>query len=222
MVDADPWADPLAEPRPIMVPAPLPIARVEQMRSGGAPLHERGDKAGMGADVAEPSAWAQHSAGFGEGSLGVVEVGVGQHRDDRVEGAVGERQVGGVGCDQDRAGWTGPLLGDAELVAGQVDPDHPPAPLQQTRDGNAGAAAKVEAAAWSGTDQPAKGVERGGGDLQSADLLVVPVGQAVIARWAGHGGRIARSGGQVPTGGTSLPGGGAVASPGNRLLGERQ
>jgi len=50
----------------------------------------------MDAHVTEPSAATQHSGGFGEGGLGVVEVGVGQHRDDRVEGAVGKRQGGGV------------------------------------------------------------------------------------------------------------------------------
>jgi hypothetical protein len=60
---------------------------------------------------------AQHPGRFGEGGLGVVQVGVGQQRDDHVEGAVRERQGGGIGGDQDRAGWTGPLSGDAELVA---------------------------------------------------------------------------------------------------------
>ena len=51
----------------------------------GAPLHERADNAGMDAHVAEPSAPAQHSGGFGERGLGVVEIGVGQQRDNRVE-----------------------------------------------------------------------------------------------------------------------------------------
>jgi len=45
---APPEADPLAKSGAAMVPAALPIAGVEEMRSG-APLHERGDKAGMGA-----------------------------------------------------------------------------------------------------------------------------------------------------------------------------
>ena len=47
MMHADPGADPLAEPGAAMVPAPLPIAGVEQMRSGRSPLHEGSDEAGM-------------------------------------------------------------------------------------------------------------------------------------------------------------------------------
>ena len=61
------------------------------MRPAGVPLHERGDEAGMDAHIAEVSAAAQHSGGLGEGALGMLEVGVGQHRGDRVEGAVSER-----------------------------------------------------------------------------------------------------------------------------------
>jgi hypothetical protein len=82
----------------------------------------------MDADLGQASTPAQHSGGLGQGGLGVVEVGVGQHRDDRIERAVGERQGSGVGADQ-----------------------------------------------------PADGVDHGGGALQPADLPVVPVGQAVIA-----------------------------------------
>jgi hypothetical protein len=34
----------------------------------------------------------------------MVQVGVGQHRDDRIERSVGEREAGRIGRDQDRAG----------------------------------------------------------------------------------------------------------------------
>jgi len=155
MVHADPGADPLAEPGAALVPAPPPVAAVEQVGSSGVALQERADEAGVDADIAEASAPAQHPGGFGERGLGVVEVGMGQDRDDRVERSVGERQGGDVGGDQDGAGRAGPLPGYAELVAGQVNPDHPPAPLEQAGDGDAGAAAEVEAGAGPGADQPA-------------------------------------------------------------------
>jgi hypothetical protein len=95
---------------------------MEQMRPAGVPLHERGDEAGMDAHIAEVSAATQHSGGLGEGGRWAVEVGVGQQRGDRVEGAVGERQGGGIGRDQRGAGRTGSLSGEAELVAGQSTP----------------------------------------------------------------------------------------------------
>ena len=67
----------------------------------------------MGAHVAELSATAQHPGRLGESGLGVIQVGVAQYRDDRVEGVVSERQGGGIGHGQDGGGWTGPLSGHA-------------------------------------------------------------------------------------------------------------
>jgi hypothetical protein len=70
----------------------------------------------MGAHIAEPPAPAQHPGRLRERGLGVVEVGVGQERHDRIERPAGERQGGGVGGDQPGARRAGPPPGDAELV----------------------------------------------------------------------------------------------------------
>ena len=147
VVDADARPDPgLREVPGLRLPAGEAVFGMQQGRLTGAPLDRRRSEARMDAEVDERPAGPEHAPGFREGRARIIEIGVGEDRDDGVERGVVEREPMCVGAHEALDDRARVLLGDSELVGGDVDCRDRPAGLDQERDRPAGAAPEVETA----------------------------------------------------------------------------
>jgi hypothetical protein len=130
MVDADAPAEAVsakAEPGTVMPPTASAIAGMKEVWLTRASLDRWAQETGMHADIDEATAGTKDTCDLGKDGAGVLEVGVCQDRDDRVERGIGERQPNSVDLKQDSANFVGMLLGYGELVCGDIDADDRPA-----------------------------------------------------------------------------------------------
>jgi hypothetical protein len=102
------------------------------------------DETGVVADIDESSSGFEHAPYFAYGSGEVVEVGMREHRDRRVERLVLERQGAGVAAHE--LGLRGVCPRDAELISGDVDADRGPSEREQCPQKSPSPATDVEAA----------------------------------------------------------------------------
>ena len=91
---------------------------------------------------------------FREGDAQIVEVGVREDRHHGVERRVVERQLVRVGAHKSLHEVPRLSLRDSELVAREIDAGDRPARLGEQRDRPAGAAAEIETAPGSSTEEP--------------------------------------------------------------------
>src|SRR5260370_37499893 len=100
MVDADPRADALAESRTGVGPAAPTRAWVKYKAGAWFSFDIRRNEAWMGADIDEFRARSQNTEDLGEGPLGVVKVGVCEHRPDQIKGIARKGQLTRISLDQ--------------------------------------------------------------------------------------------------------------------------
>lgn len=190
MIDADPRSDALPESRASALPASPAIAGMQNVDTSRIPFDEGSNEARMGADVNERAAGAKHAAHLGESTFWVIEVGVGEQRDDGVERLVRKRQPARVSLDEFGRHITGVFARDSQLIGRDVNADHGPAAPGKVRNGDAGTAPEVEALARTGAEESSQSLDCSRRDAHRADFLLVPIRQTVVSRWAGHKARI--------------------------------
>src|ERR671930_27084 len=175
-----------ADPRPqalrrdpgrVLVAADAAVPAAVQLRDAlsGDEERVRADEAGMHADVDERRSGLQDARDLPADGREVVDVGVRPERDGGVELAVAERQLLAVPPDDLQAA----PAREAKLVVGRIDADHRPARLGESHRVEAGAAADVEQAAGSASEQPLGGVRD---DRIAEEGGLVPLGEPVVAR----------------------------------------
>jgi hypothetical protein len=99
LADADSATNAIAETRTAPMPSGHGISRMDDPPVT-VRLNEVAHKAGMGADVCEPSAGAQNTRRLAENRRDVVHIRVQKHRGDGVKGSVLERHRRCVRADE--------------------------------------------------------------------------------------------------------------------------
>jgi len=137
------------------MPSGAPIAGVKDCggpfdRRGGRTRDERRPEARVDAEIDECSTSAEDAARLGERPHHIVEIGVRQDRDDRIELPVLEREGMGVAADEPRK-YPCVLPSSSELIGRDVRSHNGPAGARESWNRTSRSAAEIEAAArpWS-------------------------------------------------------------------------
>lgn len=129
-------------------PPRLPVSRMENPRTVRSWLFgQRPGKAGMQADIDEPTTRSEDATGLCCKGREVVHVGVGELRHHQVQGTIRERQLSGISLDQRSPERSGSEPGHSELIGRRIHAHDGPSCASQAGQMRASPAAHIEALA---------------------------------------------------------------------------
>jgi hypothetical protein len=133
----------------------------------------------MQTDVNKPATLAKNARSVAQEPIEIVHVRMSECREDCVKGCVRKREIAHVRLNKlNRLAEAPPRK--PELVFGEVDAGHRPPKIKERHRMEAGAAAEIEAVAASRPEQTPECLGRS--EPEGSDVLVVPVGIAVVQR----------------------------------------
>jgi hypothetical protein len=169
--------NPVTKPGPYVRPLRPPISRKQLWGRDSPVTRERPDKAGVGTDAHDAAAAPHNSSGLRRSATPIIDIGLDERSERRVERAVSERQAGNIAAYQTFDLSTAP--GNSELIRREIQADNGLACGSQRREVYAPSAAEFEAPTWTWAKPCGK--QRSSALHERGQPLVVPACIGVVA-----------------------------------------